>query len=649
MNTIQYKRLLICLFSFIQVITVCADENPFKMVYCAAAETVINTTYNTTDTIDISNINEGINGLSLDCEILRLSKNGFVRILLEDTSGKDFIVLESNKFRNNNDSITYEDYCEETSSLSNIHPQLLKIYIKDAIVTLNKIKYSTTSNSSSLEYTSELLNADSIRKKQVSQIVKDINNYNRENNKLWTAGVTSVSLMDYETKKRVLGISNDNYDTGGFEYYVGGLFEIGEPDSISTETNDSIEFANSSYVDSFDWRNRHGKNWMTSCKDQGNSGYCVAFAIAGALEAVANLYYNKKIDLDLSEQDIIFEVARNDGDSSVEYIYENGTNTFSALRNVKTCGVLDEASVPFIDDSLVQVPTERADGIECLSFNGFDKVFWHQRFTDRIKSQLINYGPLVSGFSADSMHHAMTLVGYHKINIGDTINHITTKFNGDGIIKEGDYRIGKTYWVFKNSYGEDDRRNGYIYILFNEYSSMNTPYYIYRPLTSKLYSDSDIVCSDNDGDGYYFWGLGNRPSNLPEWVPKQSDGDDSNAQYGPMDSYGHLMSLNPDDKDTIFITEPTDWNSENYIWQHIVVKSGAVLNVSSKVKFYKGVNILIENDGELNVDGGELENVNIEVSSGGSLQVKNKGVIKKYKYFHAADGATIKMANGVIK
>ena len=176
MNTIQYKRLLICLFSFIQVITVCADENPFKMVYCAASETVINTTYNTTDTIDISNINEGINGLSLDCEILRLSKNGFVRILLEDTSGKDFIVLESNKFRNNNDSITYEDYCEETSSLSNIHPQLLKIYIKDAIVTLNKIKYSTTSNSSSLEYTSELLNADSIRKKQVSQIVKDINN-----------------------------------------------------------------------------------------------------------------------------------------------------------------------------------------------------------------------------------------------------------------------------------------------------------------------------------------------------------------------------------------------------------------------------------------------------------------------------------------
>lgn len=84
------------------------------------------------------------------------------------------------------------------------------------------------------------------------------------------------------------------------------------------------------------------------------------------------------------------------------------------------------------------------------------------------------------------------------------------------------------------------------------------------------------ICSDNDGDGYYFWGLGNRPSNLPEWAPKQRDGDDSNAQYGPMDNYGYLMSLNPDDKDTIFITEPTYWNNENYIWQHVVVKSNAV-------------------------------------------------------------------------
>ena len=114
---------------------------------------------------------------------------------------------------------------------------------------------------------------------------------------------------------------------------------------------------------------------------------------------------------------------------------------------------------------------------------------------------------------------------------------------------------------------------------------------------------------------------------MPEWAPKQRDGDDSNAQYGPMNKYGHLMNLNPDNRDTIFITEPTYWNNENYIWQHVVVKSDAVLNISSNVKFYKGVNILIENDGELNVDGGELENVNIDVSSGGYLQVKNKGKI----------------------
>ena len=109
------------------------------------------------------------------------------------------------------------------------------------------------------------------------------------------------------------------------------------------------------------------------------------------------------------------------------------------------------------------------------------------------------------------------------------------------------------------------------------------------------------------------------------------------------------MNLNPDNRDTIFITEPTYWNNENYIWQYVVVKSDAVLNISSNVKFYKGINILIENDGELNVDGGELENVNIYVSSGGYLQVKNKGKINKYNYFHAADGANVKITNGFIK
>jgi hypothetical protein len=254
---------------------------------------------------------------------------------------------------------------------------------------------------------------------------------------------------------------------------------------------------------------------------------------------------------------------------------------------------------------------------------------------------------LVSGYHAAELNHAMVLVGYNTIKEGDTINHITTVFHGDDIIKKGDPRIGKTYWIFKNSYGENSRRNGYMYVLFNNYSNMVTPYYIKTPLTSKLYSDEDIVCADNDGDGYYYWGIGKRPSNLPSWVPKERDGDDSNALYGPS-NYGHLTDLNPDNRDTIYITEPTNWDSDNFIWQHVVVKDSGILNVSSKIKFYKGVNILVQSNGELNVDGGKLENVDIKVLSGGKLYVKNKGKIKKYKQFYTAPAATARIINGVI-
>ena len=151
----------------------------------------------------------------------------------------------------------------------------------------------------------------------------------------------------------------------------------------------------------------------------------------------------------------------------------------------------------------------------------------------------------------------------------------------------------------------------------------------------------------------HFWGIGNtRPADLPEWVPKVADGDDSNAKYGPTNygyiNYGSLQEINPDKKDTIFITEETDWEKENYIWQHIVIKNGGILNITSNIKFYKGVNILVENGGKLNVAGGYLEYPNIEVQSNGELHISNKGKIRKYKHFSIANGSKMRMVNGVV-
>ena len=70
---------------------------------------------------------------------------------------------------------------------------------------------------------------------------------------------------------------------------------------------------------------------------------------------------------------------------------------------------------------------------------------------------------------------------------------------------------------------------------------------------STHYNDSNIISRDDDGDGYYTWGIGDRPLSVPEWAPNQQDGDDSDYSKGPVNRYGFLKDNNPDNKDTIFV------------------------------------------------------------------------------------------------
>lgn len=78
------------------------------------------------------------------------------------------------------------------------------------------------------------------------------------------------------------------------------------------------------------------------------------------------------------------------------------------------------------------------------------------------------------------------------------------------------------------------------------------------------------------------------------------------------------------------------------------VDSG-VLNITSNIKCYKGVEIVVKDGGRLIIDAGILENINLKILSDGELYVNNEGVIKKYKKFHAATNAKVLINNGVIK
>lgn len=68
----SYKYIIVLLGYFLLFslsVRVYAND-PFKMVYPILSDTVINIQLNKSDTIDVSNISNSINGLSLDCKKL---------------------------------------------------------------------------------------------------------------------------------------------------------------------------------------------------------------------------------------------------------------------------------------------------------------------------------------------------------------------------------------------------------------------------------------------------------------------------------------------------------------------------------------------------------------------------------------------------
>lgn len=548
-----------------------------------------------------------IYGLSVDMQIARQDSDFLVKIILEDSSGEKHLLAEAYPELSNGDTLTYSGFCEETAFLPAIHPTDLKVFVRGADVLISSLNVSLHAP---LFGNGDLQNyVDSIHRIQATEKAQLINGYNEQNGKLWRAGVTDICLLPYSLKMRIIGFS-DTISTQGLEYYVGGIFELGR-----SETGNNHQ---SPYVDHFDWRNRHGKNWITSIKNQGNSNYCAAFATASTLEAMVNLYYNQKLDMNLSEQ----EIACCNGHPNT---YEDGMYITEALNYVRDYGVCDEVAYPFVDNKNDNYcRSGEITPNELVSISGYHQYYMQ---VDSIKKSLIHTGPMVCGYFTNQYGHAMCLVGYGIIHAGDTIRVSTPEYlEWSTVVPEGDNRIGQTYWIMKNSYGLtpwESENNGCYYILFKDIRYMAEAFALEGPISTMNYTNEDIVCEDIDGDGYYFWGLGPKPSNYPANAPDEPDGDDSNPLIGPMDRFGNLSQLYPGSIDTLYIcNQVTDTISKNYN-RHIVILNNAQWNIQANVSLSDSVNIFVRNGGSLVISNGAiLSNAAIIFEEGSYIQVK---------------------------
>ena len=572
----------------------------------------IKRTITTSEVISID-FNQPIEALSVTGRAVIPHDDSFIRIVLEDDDSLEYIVLETCRLYNDVDTMIMNDYCEETKVLTDIHPTKLHIYMNNATLELSQIAMTKTIQLSQVETIKKNSERGKIiesnRYNQSKDVSERINQYNRTHCKLWRAEATEQSLMPWRLRKNLLNIGSE-CAPNGFEYYSSGIFEIGNADESTSNRS------NSPYVDCFDWRNRHGKNWLTSVKNQGYSETCWTFAAVSVTEALVNLYYNDTINYDLSEQ----EVISCSGKGTISGGSESG-----ALAWIAQHGISEETSFPF---SGTMEPCSNKDAYdELITFQDTTGVLEHLiANNDSVKKALINHGPLTSGIQYISYSpetviyngHAMALVGYATLHAGDTIwycDSFTQTPDYYDVIQENDSRIGKTYWIFKNSWGSNSPfdHQGYAYVLFHVQQCFLQPYYVSTPIYSLLYSDSDIKITDEDGDGYYVWGIGKKPANCQGWIPDEPDGDDSNYALGPIDEYGHVYDLSSHVADAHLITESATWTQKRYIYNNIVIVPTVTLTIENDVEFYDGAKITLAG-GTLHVHGGKLNNAEIIVN-----------------------------------
>lgn len=623
-------------FGFVNLFS--QNLNCFSLYKQKSKTVQIRKTFYKKDTISLIGSKNAISGLSVSGSVKLNDIHSLVRIILIDNKANEYLVFESYSQISENNVFSFNNICEETSLLDSIIPSSLKIIITNAELTINSIEMSTVRiDKNEITHFKEMKKG--IKKNQVTFKAKQINANNKRNKKSWAAGVTDFSLQPFSIRKTAF-CNEDDYNSQGLEYYESGFFLLdADNESSSASLQESTQIS-SNYISSFDWRNRHGINWMTPVRHQSTGGSCWAFTPVAVTESMVNLYYNQKLDLDLSEQDVV--------SCSGAGTNASGGYAGSAIDYIKNTGVVDENCFPFANSDLpcsnkCTTPTEK------IKISGKTAVSF---VVDSIKRHLIFNGPLSSGFINAHCAHSMPLVGFNIVKQGDTIRHVYNTCGGDSIVGAGNPLIGQTYWIFKNSYGIGSGNNGYLYIVFNSFNDILLNGYLNTPITSLNYSSSDIKCVDLDGDGYYNWGIGPKPASCPACAPNEEDGDDSNPNFGPMDKYGYCRQLtSPFNAPPTIINSNTIWNTNINVCGNLVLQSGTLtINNNSVLSMGNLATITIMSGASLIIDSASILNANIKVLTGSILIMKNNGLIRLRSNgeFYTETGTNIDIPYGSI-
>jgi C1A family cysteine protease len=460
-----------------------------------------------------------IYGAGLTAQVKLFNDASVARVILVDDFNNEYLVYEAYSLLVDEMAYTLQNRCVETQLLDGVTPVSLRVELLDASMTVQELHVSSASSFTRAEI---LEQRQQIHAQQERQMIDLINTQIKKKDMLWIAGPTSLSSLTYTQKKMMFEKDGMLANLQGFEYYAGGVFELKSSLPLTPVTT-------STAIDSFDWRNRHAANnpkspyydqdtlgggWATSIKDQALPQYCGscwAHSTCANAEMLANLYFNKHIDLNLAEQELM---ECSDACSAGKGCSGGWPN--KASKWVSTHGIMEEdcfvykaSDAPTCADTC-KAPKDNVRYASTISTSGGKMT------EDSLKRFIIRNGPVNVAIS--SMSHAMCLVGFRKV-------------------------AGKTSWIFKNSHGIKTGIKGYTEVKPSNLSDFSSVDAFKLPISSKLYTDKDIRCVDLDKDGYFNWGIGPKPATCPEGCPAEEDCDDFRNDLGPMQADGSCKPI----------------------------------------------------------------------------------------------------------
>jgi hypothetical protein len=525
------KLCFLSLLSLVGFNAFCRENRLFALPSQTDRRIPVDQTLNKSTQLDVSDLITPISGLAITADISLHSDSSLVRLVLVDHHGDQYLIYETYPILAGSKQFSVAGAAEETASLYQVIPESLTVELVDASIHLKEMEVSEGGDAPK-ETHAERQQQQSLNK------IRRINEHIRQSGQLWVAGETSISRLSYQEKLRMFGGSIPNFQ--GLEYYVGGIFVLPRTKDhdlnlIGTKSTTAIQ-AESQYVKEYSWRNRHGEDWVTGVKRQLDCRSDWAFGAAAALELMMNLYFNQHLDYDVSEQQLLSCITEWDCSggwvsSALEYIINNGIyleNCYSYEGIEKLCG----------------------EGWSC---NANERVYCQGWTT--IQSEEDYKRAVISGAVAADIiqwNQGAQIVGYKEFEAGDSlyVRNVDTQWIK---IDPGDPLIGKTAWQCKLSFGKDWGDEGYMYLVGEVWDL--ALYSLSGPAYSWKHRYDDILCVDNDNDGYYSWGIGPKPRYCPE-CPDEPDGDDTDPCIGPMNEYGFFSSTTPapDTHDTLILT-----------------------------------------------------------------------------------------------